>query len=166
VNGTALFAERECAGGNCSVCPLSRPLGRCGLLWIGEQFYPTPGHWLREANGQGISRRIPAVPKDFVLGQTWVLCAHRKAIEEECPVCSEVMRACDADRVSLSDCPRCKGTGIVYTAGIFHVWRPSAIEYVVKGDETDEQLAALEKRGITPVKVEVQGGPVLNGMEA
>jgi hypothetical protein len=42
----------------------------------------------------------------------------------------------------------------LYTPGIFHMFKPSAVEYVVKGDESDEKLADLEKRGITPVKVE------------
>ena len=32
-------------------------------------------------------------------------------------------------------------------------FQPTAIEYVVKGDETEEELEALEARGIEPVKV-------------
>jgi hypothetical protein len=36
--------------------------------------------------------------------------------------------------------------------GIFMAYKPTAIEYVVKGDESDEDLAAMQKRGITPVR--------------
>ena len=38
-------------------------------------------------------------------------------------------------------------------AAIFMVTRPTHIEYVVKGDETGEELEKLVKRGITPVQV-------------
>lgn len=110
----------------CWNCPARTIKGRHGLLWIGEAFYPTPEHWMQEVRAQGISRRIPAVPKGFKIGETWVLVAHRKAIR-------------NAD-----------GT---YTPGLFQMFRPSAVEYVVKGSETSETLAALEKRGITPVAV-------------
>jgi hypothetical protein len=112
--------------GDCNRCAANFIRGRHGLLWIGEAFYPTPEYWMQEARAQGISRRIPAVPKGFVVGETWVLVAHRKAIR-------------NAD-----------GT---YTPGLFQMFRPSAVEYVVKGSETSETLVALEKRGITPVAV-------------
>jgi hypothetical protein len=128
VNGTALAAQKECRSGNeCSTCPLGGPLGRCGLLWIGEKFYPTPHDWTREALDQGVSRRIPQLPKDLEPGKTWVLVAHRKCIQNE------------------------DGS---WTAGIFHAFRPTAVEYVVRGDEPDEAIDALVKRGIVPVAVE------------
>lgn len=37
--------------------------------------------------------------------------------------------------------------------GVFSAFRPRAIEYVVHGDETEEQLKRLRDRGITPVDV-------------
>lgn len=37
--------------------------------------------------------------------------------------------------------------------GIFGLYKPERIEYVVKGDETEEELAKLEKRKITLVDV-------------
>jgi hypothetical protein len=129
--GAGRFAEYGGASRGCHHCPANLLRGKHGLLWIGEQFYPTPEHWLQEVRAQGISRRIVAVPKAFKLGETWVLAAHRKAIRN-------------------SD-----GT---YTPGIFQLFRPSAVEYVVKGSETPEELAALEKRGITPVAVQRDDG--------
>jgi hypothetical protein len=132
----AAFLESEsqaCAESHCARCPLcpTRPEVRVGLLWCGEAFYATPADWLREAAAQGISRRIATVPKGFVVGETWVLMAHRKAL------------------MGVAD-----GGEVTYQAGIFHTFRPTAIEYVVTGIETEEDLAALRKRGITPVRVE------------
>ena len=125
-------AKRECARtGGCGPCPLADAMiGRAGLLWVGEQFYPTPEDWLKEASQMGISRRIKSVPHGFKVGETWVAMAHRKAIK-------------------IGDDK--------YQAAIFHVFCPSRIEYVVKGTETDEEIATLEKRGFTLVKVEHAG---------
>ena len=65
----------------CPTCPIgSPPPGKHGLLWIGESFYKTPDDFYREAGTQGVSRKIKAVPKEFKLGETWVLLAHRKAV--------------------------------------------------------------------------------------
>lgn len=146
VNGTALAAQKECQPvreaitksglsytefitSECSLCPLGQPLGRCGLLWVGEKFYQRPEDWTGEAMTKGVSRRIPAVPRDFEVGKTWVLVAHKKCIRNP------------------------DGT---FTPAIFHAFRPSAVEYVVKGDETDEEIDALVRRGLTPVVIERQ----------
>lgn len=65
-----------------SYCPVEDPaqLGRVGLLWIGEQFYPTAQHFIAEGNAQGISRRVAAVPRDYKPGETWVMFAHPKGM--------------------------------------------------------------------------------------
>jgi hypothetical protein len=127
IDGDALAAKSVCgAAPDCGVCPLARPVGKVGLLWIGGQFYPMPAHWIREAQRLGISRRISAVPKNFKLGETFVFVAHREAIPT--------------------------GDG-KYVPAVFHVFKPQAIEYVVKDDDTPEKLDALVKRGITPVRI-------------
>jgi hypothetical protein len=46
---------------------------------------------------------------------------------------------------------------IHYQAGIFQAFKPTAIEYVVKGDESEEELARKVKRGITLVRIERVG---------
>ena len=144
---------------------VSRLGDRCGLIWIGEQHYKTADEFMREAARMGVSRRIVAVPKDFEIGVTWVLLGHRKAIERACSDCGvdQSEAVTDADRHIEAktfpytrpdpDCPVCKGTGREHVSGIVTAFQPTAIEYVVKGDETDEELDALEKRGIEPVKV-------------
>lgn len=136
VNLPTLVAENEptkCDKSYCSQCPLNphRAPERMGLLWVGEQFYKTPDAWIREAEHQGASRRIAAVPKDFVVGETWVLMAHRKAIQR------------------LNE----KGE-LSYTPGLIHAFKPTAIEYVIRGDESDEELDRMAKRGITPIRIE------------
>jgi hypothetical protein len=124
---------RTCDHRHCAACPLSptRDTLRVGLLWCGEAFYKTPHDWIREAREQGVSRRISTVPNDFVVGETWVPMAHPKAI------------------MGTDD----RGD-IHYEPGIFHAFKPTAIEYVVKGDESEEELVRKEKRGITLVRIE------------
>jgi hypothetical protein len=135
VDADALVVGAMCLNAQgCGACPLAYPFGRAGLLWVGEKYCPTPGDWEREAVLLGVSRRIAAVPNDFVLGETWVLVAHRKAIL------------------------RADGRWI---PGVFHAFRPKAVEYVVRGDETDEALEVLKARGITPVRVERAAGSLV-----
>lgn len=126
----------------CDLCPMETAPERAGLLWVGEKFYPTPQAYMAEAGKLGVSRRINRVPQGYKPGDR-VYLAHRLCISENCPNppgCTE-------------DCPKCKGEGKVYTAGIFTTFVPDRIEYVTKGDETEEDLDALAERGITPVKV-------------
>jgi len=156
VNGHLLLSQKECLAPHhyCARCPANAErsmvtMERCGLLWIGEAFYATPADWIDEASKLGVSRRIPAVPKDFVLGTHWVMVAHRKGMTRPCESC--------VGQPADFKCPRCDGKGLAYLPAIFHLFKPSAIEYVVKGTETKETLANLRERGITPVKVIRQG---------
>ena len=111
-----------------------------------------------ETHTQGVSRRIGALPRDFVLGETWVLVAHRRAIPA--PVCGEPFDLVGSLCQRADGHPGAHHDEREYQAGIFHAFQPSAVEYIVKGDETGEELAALRARGITPVKVFVAGLPV------
>lgn len=133
VDLSALVAVRGCEKeGGCGRCPIAdAKIQKCGLLWIGEKFYPTTREFLKEATEMGTSRRIHAVPKDFVIGEGWVALAHRKAIESE---------------FKLGEEP-------TYKSAIFHVFQPTRIEYVVKKNDSKEHLESLEKRGISLVKV-------------
>ncbi len=116
----------------CGDCPIAdAKIQTAGLLWIGEKFYKTPGAFSQEAAEMGISRRITMVPKGFKVGETWVALAHRKAIPAEV-------------------------TGPDYDGrkpGIFHIFKPQRIEYVVKEFDPQDKLERLEKRGITLVRV-------------
>jgi len=119
------------------LCPLSiervAQLGMLGLIWVGEKFYPSPTELIKEAETMGISRRIPHLPKRFKVGETWVALAHRRCIPTK---------------------PLFDGrTDREHIPGIFRLFRPERVEYVTKGDETEEFLERLVKRGITPVHV-------------
>jgi hypothetical protein len=139
---------REKADG-CTRCPLSGKIGRAGLLWIGGVYYKTPGDFTRESATHGLSRRISRVPRGFIPGKTYVLTAHREAISDTCPECHG-----NGGKFGKPTCDACDSTGIIKQQGIFGVFLPTAVEYVVTGKETENELTALIKRGITPVRIE------------
>lgn len=133
-----LIREAPCSIEGCKGCyPFDGSVQRFGLLWIGEKFYPTPESFKKECAAMGISRRISAIPKDFKLGETWVLVAHRKAIRYD------TIEWAGPEPVDETK----------WTSGIFQAFKPTAIEYVVKEGDTEEKLEFLEKRGITLVRV-------------
>lgn len=130
-----LWRNLSCTGkDNCSICPMSNgyETGGALLIWIGEKFYNNASDFCKEAASIGISRHINHVPRQFKVGETWVLLAHRKAIE--------------LNALQLSPEP-------VYQAGIFGMFRPNRIEITVTGDEPDSVIDGYVKRGLTPVLV-------------
>lgn len=143
---------KPCELKHCGSCPLGgAAVTRAGLFWIGEQFYPDPRDFSQEAAILEISRRIQSIPTGFKVGETWIFLAHRKTFSETCEPCIGT----GFDQVSNNKkCDVCHGEGKNYRAGIFHAFRPDRIEYIVKGDESDEYLDKLIERGITPVRVE------------
>ena len=145
INPQKLFNVEPCAAAHCGSCPVSHPPEKAGLIWIGEKFYKTTTKFTEEAARMGVSRRLKAVPKGFKIGETWVFLAHRKAH----PVFCECVKEGRAD----VNCETCKGNGRIMTPAIFHAFRPDRIEYILKGDETEEDIERMEKRGITPVRL-------------
>jgi len=131
----ATVADKECKAPFCEHCPviamLRGDIQKAGLLWIGEKFYKRPLDFVKEAGQMGVCRRIPHVPNDFKLGETWVLLAHRKAITEHV-----------ADNIEAE-----------YKPGIFQVFKPTAVEILCDGTEQDEKIEDYLKRGLTPVLV-------------
>jgi hypothetical protein len=122
---------------DCEICPLSilieKGIGKAGLIWIGEKYYPTANHYLREVEKMGDSRRIKSVPRGFKIGETHVLLAHRKAILTRDPE---------------------MGKEITYEPGIFRIIQPERVEIIVTGHEEDEVIDRYVKRGLSPVMVE------------
>lgn len=123
-----LFITGRCFSdiADCYNCPMQLRNERMGLMWVGEKFYRTTDAFNREANTRGISKRIAQIPRELELGKTWVALAHPRAIR----------------KIDATD-------HMEYTAGVFRVFRPQTVEYIMIGTETQEQLTALEKRGIT-----------------
>ena len=100
------------------------------IITIGNKFYPTPEDYLKEALIAGFSRRINAIPRGWKLGD-WVFLLHPKVF----PIVN-------------------KKTGKpCFNPGIIGAFRPKEVQYVTNGAESSAQLTALEKRGITPVKI-------------
>jgi hypothetical protein len=112
-------------------CPISFKGLRLGLLWVGEKYYPSADLFTREARGQGISKRIAQIPKDLVVGKTWVALAHPTAVTSY------------DESIGV----------LTHKPGIFSLFIPQAIEYIVTGQESEDELRALEKRGLTLVKL-------------
>lgn len=152
VDAEKLFKGLECTMYDAFIagrCPLNNPkeIGMAGLIWIGEAYYKTVEDFQAEANLMGISRRISTVPKGFKLGGTWVLLAHRKGIRK-------AAKALDVNAQWPAQGNLPTIDTYIWTPAIFTIFKPQAIEYVVKGDETEEDLERLVKRGLTPIKVQ------------
>jgi len=164
VDGKLLFKDKECQGFprplNHERCILDDPPEKMGLIWIGEKFYETPEDWLNEGRDMGVSRRIKNVPKGFKIGETWVAVAHIEAIPGTTTVRVPDLPPPDKGGKKIKEKvewwklrvskPFRKEKG---KPAIFQVFKPSAIEYVVKGTETEEELTKLEEYGISLVKV-------------
>lgn len=137
----ALAGAKACEfnPGHCPHCVICQPVNMereaepkdlFALMWVGESHYPTPMDWTKESNAMGVSRRLNAIPKEMVLGKTWVIVAHNRAIERKCETCKGLgyvgQAAKDADK-----CETCDGKGKLGTPGIFHAFRPRQYELVV-----------------------------------
>jgi len=138
INPVLMFGENYKP--NCNGCPAGNPamLGeKAGLLWVGEQFYKNAGEFNTEANELGISRRIAAIPRDFKLGETWVLLAHPKAVKVEVKSENQLIPT------------------IEYRPGVFRIFKPSRLEKIITESMAadKDEMARLEKAGITPVIV-------------
>jgi hypothetical protein len=155
VNGKLLFREvlkNDICPSDCwlSLCLFRKSPEKVGLIWVGEQFYSTPEEFTREAIEQGISRRIHKIPQEFKLGETIVWLGHRSAVDKKCPECG------DAGDIAAEKewlCSTCHGIGAVKVPGVFTLFKPQRIEYILKGNETEEELERMEKRGITLIKL-------------
>jgi len=162
VNPAALFSTAECyvdaarthlqhPGSRCAQCPAGNPalMGeQAGLLWVGGSFYPEAEDFMREARQLGVSRRIPAVPRNFKLGESWVLIAHPRAIYRA-PVTDAEREEFQAERDNGS--PELH----LIRKGVITMFRPTAVEKIVtESQAADEaEMAKLTEKGITPVVV-------------
>jgi hypothetical protein len=152
-------AHEDCTDRHlCPLCHAPDKIGRAGLLWIGERFYPTPADFIAESETLGISRRIGVIPRGFKLGETWVLFAHSKGAT--CPDCfgGGLFRgASKEDPYTAAEdsgkCSTCKGSGKL--PAIFRAFQPRSIEVIITETQSRDEayMADLAKRGFTPVIV-------------
>lgn len=123
----------NCPATNCPVCyPDANDLEEYGLMWVGDKYY-TPEEFIVEANSMGVSKAINKLPKDLILGRTWVLLAHNKH-----PFVSTEFMSGESD----------------YKPAIFYAFIPTAYEMLIyEKDATSEKLAELREQGITPIVI-------------
>lgn len=120
---------------SCPVCWPNVHPQPYGLLWVGEAFY-TPDEFIAEALTLGVSKRIAAVPKNLKLGETWILFAHKKLIEDS-----------TEDPWTLEEDEEGK-------PGIFYAFRPTSVDYLIwKSEAVSGYLEELQKKGLTPVVI-------------
>jgi hypothetical protein len=138
VRDKILHEALKCMNPYCNSCPANGSWGRkVGLIWIGEMYYPTPSRYINEVVQMGFSRRIKQVPKNFKLGEDVIALGHRKTIwKNGFPGCE-------------------KGEHGKFYPGIFLIFKPERIEYIIHQDGSDDpkKLQRLADRGIKLVKV-------------
>jgi len=115
---------------NCYVCHPNNDVAY--IMGVGENHYPKPQDFIEEARRLGVSKRIPAVPRDVVIGKTKIFLTHKKAL-----TCQEK----DA-----------KGND-KYQAGVIYAFVVTAVEQIVKQSEYEGVKDQLAKRNIRAVPV-------------
>jgi len=90
--------------------------GRAGLLWIGEKHY-SPESFSAEAAQLGISKRISAIPRGFIVGKTWIFLAFKKYPK-----------------------PQKFGEDPEYMPAVIMAFRPARIERIVLASEFESYL--------------------------
>lgn len=122
-------SEPECHKRGCFFCFPEEGIHTYGLLWVGERHY-TPESFCLEAREMGVSKKISGVPREFEIGKTVVLLAHKKA-----GISKETKEPCSA---------------------IFAAFRPVSVQMVITPEQAEDTglLNYLENRNIVPVIVE------------
>lgn len=109
----------------CAMCnpePISGP--QAGLMWVGAAHY-SPHSFVREARQRGISKKIAALPRGFVIGEHRIYLAHKQAVT-------------DFENLDQPASP-----------GVFMVFKPTHIDLVIDDEEDvpEKALRLKEKFG-------------------
>lgn len=119
----------------CSVCDPEQfsENFKYAVMWVGEKYYSTKT-FIKEAHTMGISKRIPAAPKEIEIGKTWILLAHKKAVRKMVP------------DPKGADLPLKE----VMVPGVFYAFVPTAFEKIItKTQARNKKLVKkLQKQGI------------------
>ena len=140
----------------CPICfPDNNDLEKYSVMWVGERFY-TPDSFMKEAREMGVCKKLNKIPKDLVLGKTWIMLAHPAVPIYDDPEFVEARKkwrenllpALIAEDLLIEPKPPTK-------PAIFYAFIPSWIEKLLfKGKVTEQELEELKKQGITPVLVD------------
>lgn len=134
INARQLWGEHEmCTEQQAFTCYVCHPGDDVAyVMGVGEQHYPRPQDFVDEAIRLGVSKRIPAVPRDVEIGKTKIFLTHKKAL-----LCQEK----DA-----------KGND-KYQTGVIYAFVVTGVEQIVKQSEYEAVKEGLAKRNITAVAV-------------
>lgn len=125
-------------------CPLCNPETKPRdipnyLMWVGKDY--SPESFIKEANKMGVSKKINSLPKDLIVGKSWIYLAKQDLIEDK-----EV--AYHPKKTKKKD-------------AIFFAFIPQKVEYLMekkkKGEYTQSELDEIKeckKRGMTIIWVE------------
>jgi hypothetical protein len=151
---------------SCDTCPLN-PMnmkidGKVLLLWVGgktpqkgSKGYPTPESFVREAQAQGVSRKLKGnqIPKGFKTGETWIALSHMTAIKnpEGQPQPPAAVMADDQEREYKAKLKAYRE----HVAGVFYLFQPTRLEWVLTPEQERDYdfVQDLVDRGFTPVRV-------------
>lgn len=120
---TAILADDPFGGHRHEQCWMCNPelLGsKAGLIWIGEKFYARPKDFMQEAALMGISRKLPAIPNGFVVGEHAIFLAHIRTFAS-----------------------RDEKGQVIYKPGVFAAFKPSSVDLVIE-DENHVPDRAIE----------------------
>lgn len=133
----------KCKAPGCPICQPIEGVRKYGLLWVGERSY-TPESFIEEAMKHGVSKRIPWVPKELVLGETWILLAHPDAgYQTKFFTTKSRKKNQEIDEADKKE----------KHPAIFYAFRPLRVEKLVKETTSEKELEKLVKQKITPILV-------------
>lgn len=149
INPLALFKEHYGCQDEFIPCKMCQPRADLAyIMMVGSRYY-TPASFIREGFEQGISKRIPFVPKKLKLGETVIYLAHPKVEMPDKSPTGNVIPDKEA-QFRLLEAER-KGEKRL---AIFAAFTPQRVELIIRDTEaTPEKLESLGKRGITPIIV-------------
>ncbi len=149
VNPQKLWADHKRCSDKirpCFVC--DPPNALAYVMMVGVKFYPTTSDFVTEAIEQGISKRIPFIPKKLKLGETIVYLAHSKACESY--ETTEAQLVMDEKQPKMIDTEK----KIRKSLGIFCAFIPQRVEQLFYESEINDKLKEkCEKRGVTIIEV-------------
>ncbi len=122
-------------------CPACRPNEKAFLMWVGSEYTETS--FVEEAERLGVSKRIPAIPKDLVIGRDWVYMAKLYLIPGTGQFWIPGTPNTDNGHAR-------RGWG----PGVFYAFRPQRLVRIITESQAVEGLGdQLLQQGITPVVV-------------
>lgn len=122
-------------------CPLCRPSEKAFIMWVGSEYTETS--FIQEAERLGVSKRIPAIPKELVIGRDWVYLAKQYMI----PGTGQFWMP---ETPNTNNGHARKGWG----PGIFYAFRPQRIVRIITESQAAEGLVQqLQEQGIEAVVV-------------